>query len=415
MKLIAKTILSFVFLFPFFFLTSQEINAGYTVSSCNAILAADSQLAQRVTTLQEIGDNNFSPANLFVAYPIDCDSAGCDQGNPRTTIPFRTGWWFTPVPGVNLDASNISFTNIGGQNYIVGSINLNNNLGPDDATLLVRLWNQTSGYLCNETTIPITGFTESCTLDLSRAGRRADNTYVLPVTINPNSNNFLLPGQAYYLQIDFLTTNNFSISPGQSAYQIGFDSLNLNTGRYRVCVRKGDFGLPPVNELPCGSPLMEEICGGEVDLSVALPLSGTEFPDPDPDASDGSDSPAAFKAEPFNLCAQIPEASLRSTCQSCLSSEGLWTALGCINFQNNGANIIRTLITLGLSLGGGFTLLIILFAGFTLSTSQGDPKRVSEAKELITSAVIGLLFIIFSVTILQFIGVSLFRIPGFGG
>lgn len=117
---------------------------------------------------------------------------------------------------------------------------------------------------------------------------------------------------------------------------------------------------------------------------------------------------------PFNLCAQIPDAALKGHCTSCLSSSGVWTALGCINFQNNGANIIKTLITLGLSLGGGFTLLIILFAGFTLSTSQGDPKRVSEAKELITSAVIGLLFIIFSVTILQFIGVSLFRIPGFG-
>ena len=48
------------------------------------------------------------------------------------------------------------------------------------------------------------------------------------------------------------------------------------------------------------------------------------------------------------------------------------------------------------------------------TTSQGDPKRASEARELITSAVLGLVFIIFSVTLLQFIGVTVLHIPGFG-
>lgn len=146
-------------------------------------------------------------------------------------------------------------------------------------------------------------------------------------------------------------------------------------------------------------------------VKTSLPPADGDNPPP---AQPGDPIPE-YEAEPFNLCAQIPNASSRARCQTCLASSGIWTAVGCINFENNGANIIKTLITLGLSLGGGFTLLIILFAGFTLSTSQGDPKRVSEAKELITSAVIGLLFIIFSVTILQFIGVSLFKIPGFGG
>jgi hypothetical protein len=55
-----------------------------------------------------------------------------------------------------------------------------------------------------------------------------------------------------------------------------------------------------------------------------------------------------------------------------------------------------------------------LYAGLLLSTSQGDPKRVDEAKAAITSAVAGAFFLIFSVTILRFIGTTLLQIPGFG-
>ena len=77
--------------------------------------------------------------------------------------------------------------------------------------------------------------------------------------------------------------------------------------------------------------------------------------------------------------------------------------------------IAGELIRLGLSIGGGIGLLMILGAGFIFSTSQGDPKRVGDAKDLMTAAVTGLLFIIFSVTILQFIGFSVLQIPGFGG
>jgi hypothetical protein len=76
---------------------------------------------------------------------------------------------------------------------------------------------------------------------------------------------------------------------------------------------------------------------------------------------------------------------------------------------------VRHFIQIGLGLAGGIALLMIIAAGFLLTTSQNDPKKVTEAKELVTSAVIGLLFIVFSVTILQFIGVTILRIPGFGG
>lgn len=91
---------------------------------------------------------------------------------------------------------------------------------------------------------------------------------------------------------------------------------------------------------------------------------------------------------------------------------GLYTAVGCIDSSTDG--IITRLVRIGIGISGAIALLMILAGAFMLSTSQGDPKRMGEAKELVSSAVMGLLFIIFSVTILQFIGVTILHIPGFG-
>jgi hypothetical protein len=113
----------------------------------------------------------------------------------------------------------------------------------------------------------------------------------------------------------------------------------------------------------------------------------------------------------FELCEQVTTAD-KQECLSCVNTPGVWTAIGCIPTEPQG--IIQTIIQLGLGIGGGVTLLLILAGAFRLSVSQGDPKQAEEAREQITSAVIGLLFIIFSVAMLRFIGVSFLQIPGFG-
>ncbi len=123
--------------------------------------------------------------------------------------------------------------------------------------------------------------------------------------------------------------------------------------------------------------------------------------------------------EPFSLCSQLPEGSESYIkCIECTdpsgvdAQEGVWTAVGCIKREPE--SILAELLSIGLTIGGGIALLMILSGGFILSTSAGDLKRVDQAKELITSAVIGLIFIIFSIAILQFIGFTVLKIPGFG-
>ena len=128
------------------------------------------------------------------------------------------------------------------------------------------------------------------------------------------------------------------------------------------------------------------------------------------------------ETEPFKLCSQVPNPDLREACLACSGLESsstqrdrqrIWTGFGCIETRPTG--LVNSLLTIGLSLGGGVAFVLIIASGFMFTTSQGDPKRTSDARELASSAIIGLLFIIFSVAILQFIGVDILKIPGFGG
>lgn len=118
------------------------------------------------------------------------------------------------------------------------------------------------------------------------------------------------------------------------------------------------------------------------------------------------------RIELFKICDQIGELEQKQQCNACLNADGLWTAVGCINREPT--NIVRTFVRIGLGLAGGVALLIILASSFMLSTSQGDPKKVGDAKEMLTAAIIGILFVVFSIVVLQFIGVTILQIPGFG-
>lgn len=131
----------------------------------------------------------------------------------------------------------------------------------------------------------------------------------------------------------------------------------------------------------------------------------------------GDTGPDTRTNEEFFVCNQVKDPTQKETCEECFNKKkGVWTALGCIPYGEGGnaTSIVQAFIRIGLGIGGGVVVLMVLAGGFILSTSQGDPKRVDEAKAMITSAIMGLVFIIFSITILRFIGVRILQIPGFG-
>jgi len=74
---------------------------------------------------------------------------------------------------------------------------------------------------------------------------------------------------------------------------------------------------------------------------------------------------------------------------------------------------IQRLFSIVLTLAGIAALILLIYGGYTYMISRGDPERVKGARETITSAIFGLLFIIFSFVILQVIVGDILRVPGF--
>ncbi len=91
----------------------------------------------------------------------------------------------------------------------------------------------------------------------------------------------------------------------------------------------------------------------------------------------------------------------------------VWTAFGCLPADLSGI-IEQFVFTTGLGLAGVISFLYFLYGSFLILTSSGNPEKIEEAKQIIVSSLSGLILIIFSVFILQVIGVDILRLPGFG-
>ncbi|PIV09336.1 hypothetical protein COS51_03405 [Candidatus Roizmanbacteria bacterium CG03_land_8_20_14_0_80_36_21] len=112
------------------------------------------------------------------------------------------------------------------------------------------------------------------------------------------------------------------------------------------------------------------------------------------------------------LCLFI-DGNEKNDCLSCVTNDkGIWTAIGCVK-SDLGAFISEKILGWGVGLAGIIALLCIIFSAFQLQISQGNPEKIKKAQELLTSCIMGLMLIIFSVFILRLIGVDILKIPGF--
>jgi len=87
------------------------------------------------------------------------------------------------------------------------------------------------------------------------------------------------------------------------------------------------------------------------------------------------------------------------------------TAIGPISTDLKGLEKDVFGIVLGLS--GGIALIMIIISGYKFMISQGNPEALKDAQEQLTSAIVGLLFIILSFVILRVIGIDILGIPNF--
>lgn len=92
----------------------------------------------------------------------------------------------------------------------------------------------------------------------------------------------------------------------------------------------------------------------------------------------------------------------------------LKTAIGCIPVLDTKEAFLSFVLKWAVGIGGGIAFLLIVYAGFMIMTSAGNPERLKAGQELLTSAISGLILLIFSVVILKIIGVDILQLGKFG-
>lgn len=93
---------------------------------------------------------------------------------------------------------------------------------------------------------------------------------------------------------------------------------------------------------------------------------------------------------------------------------GIQTAIGCLPVLGSSNEFLSSLLKWAVGVGGGIAFMLMLYAGFMIMTAQGSPERMKAGQELLTSAIAGLILLIFSVFILNFIGVDILGLGNFG-
>jgi hypothetical protein len=77
------------------------------------------------------------------------------------------------------------------------------------------------------------------------------------------------------------------------------------------------------------------------------------------------------------------------------------------------AGFAQSLYGIGLSFIGIVALLFIVYGGYLILTSQGNPEQISRGKSYVTYAIIGAILAIAGYALYQIIVLDVIKIPGF--
>ncbi len=86
------------------------------------------------------------------------------------------------------------------------------------------------------------------------------------------------------------------------------------------------------------------------------------------------------------------------------------TAIG--NFSTNPQDFVEQVLKIAIGLAGGIAFILMVIGAIRVLTSTGNPQNVNAGRDMIVAALAGLLFLIFSVLILKFIGVEIIGLSG---
>ncbi len=98
-----------------------------------------------------------------------------------------------------------------------------------------------------------------------------------------------------------------------------------------------------------------------------------------------------------------------------------YTVLGCIktdlrSFRQEGAasSVVQVLLNIVFSVVGGVGLLAIIYGSFLILTSQGNIEQLNYGKRVVFGAIVGIIFSVSSVFIINLLASGVLKLPGFG-
>lgn len=92
-------------------------------------------------------------------------------------------------------------------------------------------------------------------------------------------------------------------------------------------------------------------------------------------------------------------------------AQGIQTGIGCIPAAPG--PFVGKLFTLSIGIAGGIAFLLIVLGGLQIQTSTGNPEKLTQGREIIEGAIIGLLLIVLAIFILRIVGIDILHIPFF--
>ncbi len=87
------------------------------------------------------------------------------------------------------------------------------------------------------------------------------------------------------------------------------------------------------------------------------------------------------------------------------------TDFGC--WPNDPVGFVEKFYGYGIGFVGGLALLMLIWGGYTILTSRGQPHQLNVGKSYIVYALAGLLLAIFGYVFFTYIAVDILNLPGF--
>lgn len=165
------------------------------------------------------------------------------------------------------------------------------------------------------------------------------------------------------------------------------------------------IGKLVINKTPLNNlAFFQGVEGSEACVAGAKPTIG--------DTSDPSCKCVEDDTGLASLCTKYSQKPEEATaCLRCVDKKAIWTGFGC--FRTDVGGFIQDFVKIIVGAAGGIALMCIIYSAYLIQFSRGNPERLKKAREYLTSCIMGLLLIIFSIFILRLIGVDILRIPGF--